>query len=140
MSCHESLVREFLQKTETGLCLDGIRTKRSTKCSLEHVSRGWCRVQTTGGEMSSVGQLVVMPGAGLGTEEGRAVTVGINIMTHASTRLLWVTITFTSIMQSTILQHIFSSSKALNVRMVLIMMRYVQMLIRAGHCCLKTVC
>ena len=69
MSCHESLVREFLQKTETGLCLDRIRTKRSTKCSLEHVSRGWCRVQTTGGEMSSVGQLVVMPGAGLGTEE-----------------------------------------------------------------------
>ena len=68
--------------------------------------------------MSSVGQLVVMPGAGLGTEEVRAVTVGINIMTHASTRLLWVTITFTSIMQSTILQRIFSSSKAFNVWMV----------------------
>ena len=68
MSCHESLVREFLQKTETGLCLDRIRTKRSTKCSLEHVSRA-AGVQTTGGEVSSVGQLVVMPGAGLGTEE-----------------------------------------------------------------------
>ena len=90
--------------------------------------------------MSSVGQLVVMPGAGLETEEGRAVTVGINIMTHASTRLLWVTITFTSIMTSTILQRIFSSSKTLNVRMVLIMMRDVQMLIKAQHCCLKTVC
>ena len=63
MSCHESLVREFLQKTETGLCLDRIRTKRSTKCSLEHVSRA-AGVQTTG-----VGQLVVMPGAGLETEE-----------------------------------------------------------------------
>ena len=83
--------------------MDRIRTKRSTKCSLEHVSRA-AGVQTTGGEVSSVGQLVVMPGAGLETEEERAVTVGINIMTHASTRLLWVTITFTSIMQSTILQ------------------------------------
>ena len=108
MSCHESLVREFLENW----VMFGQNTNKEEHKVFIRACKPGCR-GADHHEVSSVGQLVVMPGAGLGTEEGRAVTVGINIMTHASTRLLWVTITFTSIMHSTILQRIFSCSKTL---------------------------
>ena len=81
--------------------------------------------------MSSVGQLVVMPGAGLGTEE-RSCNCRYKYYDPCQHPFIVVTITFTSIMHSTILQlqnFVFT---------VLIMMRDVQMLIRAQHCCLKS--
>ena len=60
-------------------------------------------MQTTGGEMSSVGQLVVMPGAGLRTEE-RSCNCRYKYYDPCQHPFIVVTITFTSIMHSTILQ------------------------------------